>query len=255
MHTELLPVIGAVIVASLVGSLHCAGMCGAFVAMAVGLDTPASRTALHAAYNGGRLVGYTSLGALAGSLGGLFDLGSRAVGLQRGAVSLAAATMIIIGLAALLTAVGIKLPRPRGPRALEQLFLRAHRLASCLTPVRRAGAIGLLTVLLPCGWLYAFALLAAGTGHPAGGALVMAAFWLGTLPVLVSLGAGVRALSATLGRFAPGAMACVIIALGILAATERGGRTIADIAPGTAEPVAFHGPSTAPPCCASEPSP
>jgi sulfite exporter TauE/SafE len=37
---------------------------------------------------------------------------------------------------------------------------------------------------MPCGWLYIFALAAAGTANPIGGLLVMLLFWSGTLPIL-----------------------------------------------------------------------
>ena len=71
------PLITSVFVASLLGSLHCAGMCGAFVAFAVGIDDPDAarkRARLHAAYNLGRLVTYSVLGAIAGAIGGALDL-------------------------------------------------------------------------------------------------------------------------------------------------------------------------------------
>ena len=248
MNNELLVTIGAVIVASVIGSLHCAGMCGAFVAMAVGTEQQVSRTRVLAAYNLGRLAVYSLIGAIAGSLGAAFDLGGRAVGAQRAAVLLAAATMITIGTISLLRSLGVRLPRVRLPGAMESLFIRLHRLAAQLTPTRRAATIGLLTGLLPCGWLYAFAILAAGTAHPIAGAVVMAAFWLGTLPILVSLGAGVRALSGALGRYAPGTMAVIILTLGILTALDRATLTFADVAPkqasATVMPV-----STDLPCC------
>ncbi|MEM8758692.1 MAG: sulfite exporter TauE/SafE family protein, partial [Planctomycetota bacterium] len=203
MNVELLAMIGAVLVASVVGSLHCAGMCGAFVAMAVGLDREASKARLIAAYNGGRLVTYTLIGVLAGWLGGAFDSGAELVGLQRGAAALAAATMIVIGTAAFLKALGVRLPRVRGPKAVQGAFVHVARVSVRFSPAKRAGAIGLATGLLPCGWLYAFALLAAGTAHPVAGGLVMAAFWMGTLPMLVSLGAGVRLIAGSVGRAAP----------------------------------------------------
>ncbi|VAX40404.1 hypothetical protein MNBD_PLANCTO03-914, partial [hydrothermal vent metagenome] len=58
----------SVFLASLLGSMHCAGMCGAFVAFAVGLDDPEAarkRVRLHMAYNAGRLTTYVTLGAIA----------------------------------------------------------------------------------------------------------------------------------------------------------------------------------------------
>ncbi|HUJ61254.1 MAG TPA: sulfite exporter TauE/SafE family protein, partial [Kofleriaceae bacterium] len=47
--------------------------------------------------------------------------------------------------------------------------------------------IGLIAGLLPCGWLWAFVITAAGTGGAASGALVMLAFWLGTVPMVLLL--------------------------------------------------------------------
>ena len=69
--TLLLAVLGA----SLLGSVHCAAMCGGFVCLYSG--TGASRhkgAAPHAAYNAGRLVSYLLLGALAGSAFGVYRL-------------------------------------------------------------------------------------------------------------------------------------------------------------------------------------
>ena len=85
----------------------------------------------------------------------------------------------------------------------------------------RAATIGLLSALLPCGWLYAFAVIAAGTASAAWGAAVMTAFWLGTVPVLASLGVGVQALTGTLGRRIPLATALLLVALGLYTIAGR----------------------------------
>ncbi|HRC54941.1 MAG TPA: sulfite exporter TauE/SafE family protein [Kofleriaceae bacterium] len=61
-----------------------------------------------------------------------------------------------------------------GPAPSEEL-LRA----------RRALGLGLLNAVLPCGWLWAFVALAAGTGSALLGASTMLAFWLGTMPALL----------------------------------------------------------------------
>lgn len=220
--------IGAVLVASLVGSLHCAGMCGAFVAMAVGVghDKPVSKTRLQASYHLGRLGVYSAIGAGFGLAGGAVDLGGRAVGLHRAAVLLAASTMIVVGLVTLLRLAGVRVPRAASPGFMQRAFVRAHGLASKLSPVKRSLVIGLMTGLLPCGWLYAFALVAAGTAHPLAGAFTMAAFWTGTLPVMVAVGTGVQALAGTLGRYVPGAMAVAIVTMGVLTALGRTGHML-----------------------------
>jgi hypothetical protein len=46
--------------------------------------------------------------------------------------------------------------------------------------------------LLPCWWLYAFTVTAAGTGSPLRSMLVMFVFWLGTLPMMLAVGLGAR---------------------------------------------------------------
>jgi uncharacterized protein len=64
--------VAAIFLASLLGSLHCAGMCGAFVAIACGrLGNDRSdwrdAVALQTAYHGGRLLTYVTLGMFAGA--------------------------------------------------------------------------------------------------------------------------------------------------------------------------------------------
>lgn len=220
----------ATIGASILGSLHCAGMCGPFLAFALGLDAPGvSRAQAQAAYHGGRLVTYTALGAIAGLLGHALDLSGEALGLRHVAVTLAAVTMILFGAAALARAAGKRLPAIRPPRLVERAFRRGCDVAMRVPPLQRAAIVGLLTTLLPCGWLYSFALVAAGTGHPAKGAIVMLAFWLGTLPVMVSLGAGVQAASGPLRRALPVLMSFAIIGLGFYALIDRAGVSLASL--------------------------
>lgn len=223
--------IGAVLAASLLGSLHCAGMCGAFVAMAVGVghEKPVSKVRLQTAYHLGRLGVYSAIGAGFGLAGSAVDLGGRTVGLHRAAVLLAASTMIVAGLVSLLRIAGVRVPRAGSPGFMQRAFIQLHGLASKLTPVRRSLVIGLMTGLLPCGWLYAFALVAAGTAHPVAGAVTMAAFWVGTLPVMVTVGTGVQALAGTLGRYVPGAMAVAIVTMGVLTALGRTGHMLPSV--------------------------
>ena len=44
--------------------------------------------------------------------------------------------------------------------------------------------VGLLTALLPCGWLYTYVVAAIATKSPWAGALTLFLFWLGGLPAL-----------------------------------------------------------------------
>lgn len=221
--------ITTVFVASLCGSLHCAGMCGPFVAFAVGtspvggaLATPrVSRLWLHIAYHGGRLLTYSVLGAAAGALGAALDFGGAMVGLQRAAAILAGAMMIGFGFLTCLRLAGVRVGELPLPDALRQVVSRGHLTALRLGPVQRAGMIGALTTLLPCGWLYAFAITAAGTASPLLGMVTMAVFWAGTVPVLASLGLGVQLLAGRLRGGVAWAASLAIVIVGTLTVMNR----------------------------------
>lgn len=248
------PLVATVFVASLLGSLHCAGMCGPFVAFAVGQPAEGqSRIGLQLAYHGGRLITYMLLGGVAGSLGALLDMTSALAGLQPVAMVLAGGLMIALGVTELLRHFGHRIAHVTPPQWLAKLVHRGQRLAMALRPTRRALAIGLLTTLLPCGWLYAFALTAAGTGSPAYGAIVMAVFWVGTLPVLVSLGASVQLALGTFGRRLPLVTAAALIAVGLITIAGRLGLEPAALAQAVAASHASEAvvpnPDELPPCC------
>lgn len=211
------PLVIAILTASLLGSAHCAGMCGAFLLFAVdpGAERPANRLALNVAYNTGRLITYVVLGMIAGCVGSAVNLGGSELGLRHAAGFLAGAMMVAFGLVALLRACGVALPRAPLPPALTGLAVRGHRLADRLPVLARAGAVGLLTTLLPCGWLYAFVITAAGTGGPLRGAVVMGVFWLGTLPIMMTLGLGLQALAGPVRRKLPLATSILVTAVGL----------------------------------------
>lgn len=204
---------GAVLTASLLGSTHCAGMCGAFAAIAASPDErPVSRSALNGAYNAGRLVTYLGFGAAAGALGAAFDLGGSLLGVQRIASLGAAAMMLGIGLLALARHLGLRAGRLPLPSALLRVAHAGHARAFELRPLPRAFAIGLLTTFLPCGWLYTFVLVSAGTADPLAGALMMSVFWLGTLPVMAAVGIGAQYLTGSMRKYLPVATNLALIA-------------------------------------------
>lgn len=239
------PLIAAIFAASLLGSLHCAGMCGAFLAIAVGGDLGASKPAarVQAAYHVGRLLSYVALGAAAGSAGRLLDLAGSLAGIRPIAAALAASAMILFGLTAFLRTRGVHLSRLPLPTFVTSLSRAGYRVAMRHPPLPRAFAIGLLTTLLPCGWLYAFAITAAGTGSAGLGAVTMAAFWAGTLPVLVALGTGLQRLSGPLARRLPAVTSLVLVAVGLY--TLAGRLSLDPAALASVVPTAEH----SAPCC------
>lgn len=220
--TALLSLLGAVLVASVIGSAHCAGMCGGLALFAVNHDGSLRRSwRLHMSYHLGRGVSYTLIGAAAGLTGAAVDFASLSAGWQRPAAAAAGSAMVVIGLFSLAMHCGARVKRLRGPAWYQRLVEGVHRAALALPGATRAWGIGLLTPLLPCGWLYVFAIAAAGTGSPFVGALVMAAFWAGTLPLMGSLGLGLSVLTGPLRRRVPLVTAGLVMVLGVLTATGR----------------------------------
>ena len=213
--------IGTVFAASLLGSLHCAGMCGGVLALCLGVgddpDQPApSRARLQVAYNAGRLVMYVALGVAAGTLGAALDSGGQLAGVQRAAMIVAGSVMILFGIVALLRVCGVRWNIRCGQGRLHRVLKRGYDFAFGLNPTPRALTIGLLTGLLPCGWLWAFVIAASATGSPWMGGIVMAVFWSGTLPVMVGLGVSLQALTGRLRRHLPTVTACSLILVGIV---------------------------------------
>ncbi len=209
-----------VFVASLLGSAHCAGMCGPFVCFYAGADVRSTWWG-HLAYNGGRLVSYLVLGAIAGALGSGVEQVGTGVGVTRAAAIVAGVLMITWGVVTLLALRGVSLPT-LAPLAGAQRWMAARlRDVRDFPPTARALTVGLLTTLLPCGWLYAFVLTAAGTGTVRGALTLMVVFWAGTLPMMLALGVGVRRLAGPLRAKLPAISAIAIVAVGVMSLTGR----------------------------------
>ncbi len=209
--------LGSVVLASLLGSLHCIGMCGGFVAFYAGSDPSQGwqRSFSHIAYNGGRLVTYTLLGFIVGWAGSMVDFAGTAAGMQHITAIIAGSLMVIWGLGMLSQQQGWSLLHIQLPPAFRQKIMQWQRKIRDKPPIGRAWFLGLLSTLLPCGWLYAFVVTAAATASPLKGTLVMAAFWVGTVPALLGLGLGIHTVSIRVRRIFPWISATAIILIGI----------------------------------------
>lgn len=158
------------LVMGLVGSTHCAVMCGG-VAAATCRKPKASL-----GWNAGRVATYTLLGALAGAATGLVPF--FAVALRPlAAIALVALGLHLMGVSSVF-------------RRLEAIGAPVWRRVEPLTrrPLH-AALLGAAWGFVPCGLLYTALAVAAATGSAEGGALTMAAFGLGTLPVMATIGA------------------------------------------------------------------
>lgn len=216
---------GAVLTASILGSMHCVGMCGPLALWASGAAEsnrghsvwfPASL------YHLGRLATYAIAGGLAGWIGQLVDWGGDTIGIQVMAARVAGFLMVAIGIGKLWGIWQARRSNELRPSLMGKFLVKLRPLVFSLPVSGRAFVTGLLTTLLPCGWLYLFALIASGTGQPLHGAIVMSAFWLGSVPALVSLVAGVRFLTRKSTRWIPSVAALFLILAGFFTASGRG---------------------------------
>lgn len=166
-------------VVGLVGSLHCAGMCGP---LALALPHPGGGSTRfltgRLAYNAGRLFTYVALGGLAGMVGQSL----RFAGVQRW-------LSIALGVALL---AGLLFARRMGswfPVAAMVGGLKVRMAGLLRQPTLGAQAgLGMLNGLLPCGLVYVACAGAAATGHFARGAAYMGVFGLGTVPLMLAIG-------------------------------------------------------------------
>ena len=290
---------GAILIASLVGSAHCAGMCGPLALAACAESTPrrcattkcsgsnactsAGASAFACStprlggvqwrYHAARLISYAMVGAAAGALGTVADIAGSLSHIQHLSALLAGATLCCVGIALLMRWLGIALPSLPMPRFAGTPIRGVHARALRLPTSTRAFALGLVTPLLPCGWLWAFVAFAAGTGHPLSGAIVLMAFWCGTVPALAIVLGGANAASARLAtsrwsHWLRPTIALLLIAVGAETAVHRAqlaARVLPDVVTDAAAPGAHSQRAddpasalesiaeTAPACCRSTP--
>ncbi|MFY1829714.1 sulfite exporter TauE/SafE family protein [Myxococcus fulvus] len=160
----------------LTGSVHCFLMCGPLACAGLpALQGPQRRRAL-VAYQGARWAAYSLVGGLLGALGGGVT-SVLAVSTRPYLPWLMAAALVASALE-----VGKRLPPLPG---LARLTGTIARWSAKFSSTARAGAMGAVTPLLPCGLLYGVFAVALASGSFSGGALVMGAFALGGLPALL----------------------------------------------------------------------
>ena len=171
----------------LLGGGHWVGMCGGIVtAFSLRRDGQQPAFSFHLAYNLGRIASYTFIGALGGALGRSLSLTGLAH-MQNLLYALAQIVLILLGLyLAGWSSWVLVFERAGGVlwRRLQPLFTR-------LLPVRtlpQAVLAGAVWGWLPCGLVYSVLIATLATGGAAGGAALMLAFGLGTLPNLLGMG-------------------------------------------------------------------
>lgn len=161
----------AILSSSFWGSWHCATMCSPIASLA------AVKKSLWL-YHLGRLLSYVTIGAVGGYLGSFFLTNELYL------------VRIFTGVFFAIIVLWLGIQSVRGKnKFLSFNFKWLHFIFKPSTPVF---LIGLLSVFLPCGWLYSYVLAGAATRSISSGMIVMSLFWLGGLPALSSVSMFVR---------------------------------------------------------------
>jgi len=206
----------------LVGSLHCAQMCGPIVlSYSVSLESLtgsksvsiASLLRNHLAYNSGRILTYSALGAVAGIAGQTIGLIGHLARFSHALVLITGALMILVGIS-MFGLVPSQLLGTKLFRIPSTLLQRTRRLLSAPAAINRF-LLGLTLGFLPCGLIYAALLKAMATGSPLAGAATMFAFGLGTAGALFALGIVSSALRTRLNRWGSQLAAIGITLMGV----------------------------------------
>jgi len=167
---------------------HCVGMCGGIVLAYSTIkieptSSKLSKTKAHLLYSFGRVFTYTILGALFGTLGGVVTFSNTANGIL---LLVAGFAMLLAGLSLMgkikfLTLIEHSFSSTSVYKAAFQKILHSKSNSSFFI-------LGMLNGLLPCGFVYFFAITAASTASPIYGAFVMFIFGISTIPAMFSLG-------------------------------------------------------------------
>lgn len=167
---------------------HCIGMCGGIVVAysSTKVNSGWSKTKQsmsHALYSFGRITTYIILGFIFGLVGGVVTFDN----MTSGILLLTTGTlMIFVGLS--LSGKVKFLTNLEHSVSKTGIYQKTFRSLIGSNSLTSFYLLGMLNGLLPCGFVYVFAITAASTGSPLWGAVVMMIFGLSTLPAMFSLG-------------------------------------------------------------------
>ncbi len=215
--TELLPLLSAALLAGLLGSAHCLGMCAGISGLfAVSSEIASLRAQLPfaLAYNVGRICSYAFLGIVVASFGSVIVKASP--GLAGTLRLLSGAIIILVGLKVAFDLKILNFVERMGTSLWSRIAPAARKLVP-VTSLPKALGLGLVWGWLPCGLVYSVLLIAATSAQPLQGGLVMITFGIGTLPAMLLSGLGAASISTFMRRRDTRlGMGLLIIVLGVL---------------------------------------
>lgn len=170
----------------LLASFHCVGMCGGLVVAYSASDIKNNKDKSdlfkpHFQYNFGRLISYTSIGAILGGVGSFFAINPSFTGFLTIFVGL---FMVLMGMSFLSEGRILSRIKIKPPQKIARFLYDQKRGENPKGPF----IIGLLNGFMPCGPLQAMQLFALGTGSLVMGAFSMFTYALGTIPLMFGFG-------------------------------------------------------------------
>lgn len=182
-------ILAALFLAGLAGSLsHCSVMCSGFV-VAQSSSLPKNASLMSQTlwpYHLGRIMTYVGLGALASAAFALFSSHPLLPLLSRLMLGLAGMIFALMSLEFLLSQMGVRFSLPFMGLKTGCLVQESRKLLHNNAPFARF-ILGLGLGTLPCGLIYTAIIAASSRANPVTGALGMALFGLGTVPVLLGV--------------------------------------------------------------------
>ena len=161
----------------LFGSLHCVAMCGPLVMAIPFQGNVWSSLAQKIVYQLGRILTYSGLGFVAGSIGSLFDI----LGLQQALSFVSGVILLIVAFCHFR-----RRETSRSSRLYQKFFTPLASFMGRWMSRPYGGLIaGLLHGLIPCGMVYMAIAGSLNAGSPLSGSEFMFYFGLGTTPLLM----------------------------------------------------------------------
>ncbi|MDM8563145.1 sulfite exporter TauE/SafE family protein [Candidatus Marithioploca araucensis] len=192
MTTEL--TLFSAFIAGLVGSVHCIGMCGGIVGLlTMSLPDNVRQSYLRLipyllTYNIGRISSYIIAGVLMGFLGAQFSQMLPLENPRVVAMWVSGLFMIALGLYIGAWWQALTVLEKGGSYLWRKIEPLGRRFLPVKHPLQALG-LGLVWGWLPCGLVYAILVFALTSNSAWNGGLLMLAFGLGTLPMLLTMGA------------------------------------------------------------------
>lgn len=185
---ETVSIISIITIAFLGSFGHCIGMCGGIVVAYSSTKIKSkwnkkTQSIAHLLYSFGRITTYTILGALFGLVGGVVTFDNTTSGIF---LLVTGILMVLIGLS--LSGKIKFLTKLEHSCSKSPLYQNSFRTLLGSQSLVSFYLLGMLNGLLPCGFVYVFAITAASTGSAFWGAFVMFIFGLSTIPALFSIG-------------------------------------------------------------------